>query len=374
MEKTIINKITDEKNRGMELILVSVIITIGVNMLYSGLISLFNLENKIHIQIIGGIILSIVVIILSIIIRVRTYNSFTKLSGFFILNKKEKNFLSVSDYPISEQMAEHIEAAISEDKSIRKKWIKAVDKVSKHDPQNEISSEDDFQNFINELLEYSIIQNISSELENYFSSIAYNDKKVTVYTSNNIPACLSTNRFINLFSKNIKKRPAFNNKVDTYSEISRINNDGQETLFNAKIENGALYNYFELIVPKGTKLTKKYKNQLLINTKNFKIQITWFFNYYGNCIDNEFYNYYLNSEKNWDWHNEFSFEIEVKINFKTSVAFKSVKLENYAWCDELVNSLAELVDKKVFLDKINWKQNKLLINYINKSSKFNRLY
>lgn len=358
-QRNLNDKIIKGKEQNIEVLIISVIVALGINLLSTGLTSLFNLDNNTLLLIIIGSVLSILVIFLYMILRIKSFDSVTEINGCFIFNKRKKDILPINNFQVSIDMKDYLNALLLERKDEKEKLDKC-DYINSEDCYAPNEFEDDyFKNIISSLIEYLILNNLSSYLNDYYNETTDN---VIEYNINNLPDEIKNNIFLSTIAKDISTRDVFGRKNIGLSEICRKNDSGDEEVFISRTSDGYIYNKFIMLLPKYSKIYKDYINELTIDTRYYKIKIRWYFNYYGSNVDNEFYQYVLKKKRNWDYDDDFNFQIQVDVSFKPSLIFNKNKMKHYAWLDEILNNLIDYFDYNNFLEQINWNLIKNLLN------------
>lgn len=212
----IFSSLIDNKRESSGLIMTSVLVAVGVNMLSTGIVDLlglrFGFQIKEVILITIGIFLSLGVLAWNAWTNFRRLNQTKKFEGFIIYDEINHKIISVPEYTISTDMAQYQQCASSENKALEKLWKE--DNISQFRnfrgkiDQNLLNTLTQSGTLLTELLEYCLIEKLSLHLTDYYNE--FDGKlKVQEFQKTNIPQVLLTNRFLRLFSEDMINRESF---------------------------------------------------------------------------------------------------------------------------------------------------------------------
>ena len=212
----IFSSLIDNKRESSGLIMTSVLVAVGVNMLSTGIVDLlglrFGFQIKEVILITIGIFLSLGVLAWNAWTNFRRLNQTKKFEGFIIYDEINHKIISVPEYTISTDMAQYQQWASSENKALEKLWKE--DNISQFRnfrgkiDQNLLNTLTQSGTLLTELLEYCLIEKLSLHLTDYYNK--FDGKlKVQKFQKTDIPQVLLTNRFLRLFSEDMINRESF---------------------------------------------------------------------------------------------------------------------------------------------------------------------
>ncbi len=335
------------RNKILNIVSFSILLSIAVSLLVFGLTG--NGDNDFIFAIIGGILIFLILTVFSIILFMSLKREFI-CEGFLIYNPIKQRFLSVPEYDISLQFDECLNSYIRKDKENKKEWRCLCEKLMRlsdietdSEEQNRIIIED--KNIIRDLVEYMVLDSLSSSLINYYHNPYLKKCKTKKIVDSEILKILN-NRFQAQFSTE-KVDPNQNN----YSEIV-FGNKIEEKLFIAKDGFGNMYRRTDLILPKASKLLKT-EYGFVIKTRMFDLNFEFYFNGNQSHLDSEFIEYYLNEKTNYFDNRVFEIDVCATVRYKPWALFFISSWDNYKWLDVFLKEM-QVADKKIFLDKINW--------------------
>lgn len=356
MEKhRIFSTLIDRQRTSYELILTSVIVALGVNLLSSGIVELVGKQYKGIILTIIGIILSVGIILKLIQIKFKEINQTAKIDGFIIYNDDTHELLDVPEYRICSDMVNYLKAAFSENKALEKLWM-----------NNNICSYRDNKGkeaeltgrlthsgtLFLELLEYCVINKLSTHLTDYFNQLS--DKAhVQVIQKADIPEVLLNNRFLKLFSEDMINRAIFADEPHWNED-----NAPKGKVVCAYTSTGGIYHMFDLVLPENSKVYKKGKNSIVIETPILILTIRCGFNNLSALLESGFEQYYLGLDLNMEnmmTYHTYRFDVEVSVKFKLRSLISKEKEMYYTWIDSFIDTLFNYMGRDVFFSNINWK-------------------
>ena len=203
---------------------------------------------------------------------------------------------------------------------------------------------------LTELLEYCLIEKLSLHLTDYYNE--FDGKlKVQEFQKTDIPQVLLTNRFLRLFSEDMINRESFmclsNNFNDENDDCSTV------CVLNSS---GAYYHKFDLTLPENSKITRKNKNEIIIDTPILTLSLTSLFSGLSTALPHDFYKYYLRSaSQHYTSLHDYQFNVEISVKFKLTSLFMRKKMDvYYSWIDSFLDEITEYMEKDRFFDKIDW--------------------
>lgn len=354
-----------QKEKNNEILITSILIALGINIFTTGILGFFNIESKYLLLIIVGSIFCLSILLCYSISKIKKNNQEIKIEGLVIYDKVSNKIIKIPEYRISEDIVRCLNGSFVENKALDKKWQSGYIglNISKY---NNNAKKNNNNNIVIELIEYLFLSKLSIELEDYYNINDIKDKDINSLSFDEMPVILRKNRFLKLFSEDMDNRAEF-------VKTNQPKSNGE--IVYAISENGAIFERFNLKLPKEVKIVKDDLNKLKFITKYFTLNIEYIFDGTSSVIDYEFYNYYLNKEKDYKKFGDFKFNIKINIEIHNRIIFSKKKIQNYMWLDNLLNNLIEYADVEEYFRKINWEGIKSLMrcfkNMIIKGRKVN---
>ena len=349
MEKNnaVLGNLQEKKEYTKQIIITSILIGVGVNTLTSGIIGTLGLESYSLTLVIAGAILSIGAVIYYLLSSIKKLNKEIKLDGFIVYDPENKSLIPIRRYEVVEDMNRYLSAAFSENKAIKSLWESSIISdfkiVGGKSGERAIAIATESGSLFIELLEYCIIEKLSTHLCDYFNNSEM--KNVHEISKKEIPDILLENRFLRLFSEEMKNREAFSEQTSKPNDKGRI--------VSAYHPSGAIYQRFDLILPNGSKVTRKNKNFIEIDTDMFALSLGTLFGGFGSVIPLSFEQQYIKLSDPRKM-NTYKFNVEISIHFKPRAIVSSRKWMYYDWADEFIKKMDRYLSKDYFFNKINW--------------------
>ena len=320
----IFSTLIESQKKSYELIMTSVLIAIGVNLLSTGIIELLGIQNKGIILIVIGMFISIGVVVRISTSKINELNQMTKINGFVIYDEESHKLIGVPEYGISTDMVEYLDCAFAENKALEKLWnnesISQFRIVGGKPGEQAIGVATHSGALFIELLEYCIIHKLSLHLSEFFNNS--DDKKcVREFQRNDIPEVLLSNRFLKLFSEDMANREIF-------------------ACHDAPLGNN--------------KDTGTIVYEIVIETPILTLTVSCLFGGFSTILKSGFYRYYLGIAIPKKSYRNYGFNVEVNAKFKIKSLFSKEKEVYYAWIDSFLDELSSYIGKDDFFARIDW--------------------
>lgn len=339
-ERHYVHQILRVQRSAVELVFVAVILAFGVNIASSSLPTVLNLTNATALA--GGIGLCV----LSFVYGARRLSSSLSMSielqGLLLLGNANQ-IIKVDRYRFSESASSYLQGLAAENKALGTSWKKASlglcfdgrsDSTQRH---TEIG-----YRLVNEAIEYFVLDELSLHLSEYFDSERdVPDDAVERIKRRDIPQILMDNRFLEQFSKPMSEREAFQHHHD----------GDTENVVSAWGNNGELFDQFELILPKGSSLSRD-NDALQIRTSRYTLRIATQYLGFAMNLPEDFEEFYLGVP--------FNTYLPQQVDLELSVTFAWWALlipggwDHYEWLDSFVENLEHAFSFDNFIQEIGW--------------------
>jgi hypothetical protein len=387
----------------VELIILAVLLSFGVNIVSGQLLNSLT-KNSLLVFFIG-MCLCIIPIVYALIEFFRKRKKRISIETFFTYNPLKVELVPVSRYKFSEELSDFFKAAFAENPAIKTQWekqplepygfiLKKPDGSERKLDRNElsqlrisidgtrdallppdgdlsisfypVSAEDNATaKLIIEAMEYYLLERLSGHLKGYFLREDVNEKHLKEYTRNDIPAILLSNTFLELFSRPMIQRSAFADHVLEEKETETYK-------ARSVARDGPMYNDFQLILPKGSKITRPKNHEIEINTKKLKIRLTPRFHGQLAAVSHAFRCNYMGYTNLFDIA-AYSAYIDVSISIKMGAMFSVTGWSYYRWVDSFLSELENAASTESFFQRINWETTLTLLECLNNVQKPGRV-
>lgn len=282
------------------------------------------------------------------------------IRGFIIRDAKENKLIKIDRYPFSKEIVKYLNAAFAENPDIKAIWER---EPLRNNTLNDLVKWDKnlSKQLIHEAVEYYVIEELSYHLSSYFNNELFKEEHVQEISRNEIPEILYENRFLQLFSKPMKERAAFEtvNGKEEIKETKELVIDGKkifvtvgDTVF-ANGKDGARYQKFDLVLPLKTSVKRLDKHNISIETDRFTLNIKTIVDSKAKLPEG-FWEYYLNRHPLEKFHNVFGIKLEINIRFKAKNFFLKNKWEYFGWIDSFLERLNSNFSLISFFEKLDW--------------------
>lgn len=271
------------------------------------------------------------------------------LQGFFVYDVKANELVKIPRYHFADHLRGYLQGAFVENDALKQLWekepLKDIHKLFDQKvgtPRKELRC----QQLICEATEYYVLQRLSTHLTDYFSDDRFKDDDLHTFERQDVPEVLLQNRFLDLFSRSREDRAHFVKgtfKEDRPGEQVVAIYDGS----------GALYERFDLILPKESKITRPGKNQIQIRTKKLILTMEVQFDGTNTVLPSEFEKYYLNLKDVFS-QRPFKVVVDLKISFRAGALLSRAGWDYYHWVDSFLDSLDAHMSEETFFEAIGW--------------------
>jgi hypothetical protein len=317
-----------------------VLLALGVNLLSSTIPLVFGLSDRLALALGVGLCL---IGVLYFMLRVVTSLSRTTVMEGVLSLSEENEVVAIQRYRFSEEIKAHINGLTSENKALGRLWRQASLGVcygEMDDAKRRVT--DSANRLVCEAIEYFVLNELTLHLSEYFiSGRRDNDKAVVHVERRDIPQLLLDNRFLELFSKDMSEREAFQDH----------GGDAVGKVVFATGLKGEIYDHFELVLPKGSTL-RRNGSTLCIDTPRFVIDIDSVYEGFGTVLPSDFEAFYLGVPFHTVDSNQVNLRIAVR--FRWWSAFSPRSWEYFAWLDSFLEKLYESFHFEAFLAKSGW--------------------
>ena len=340
MKKEPIKQIKDVQAKALNFILSTIIIACGVNFIATGIVGCIANDRNGIIYLVIGCCLIIFTIIVFLIVALLHSTSKTIIECAVTYDRKNKTLVEIPRYDFSEELKKYLDAACNESVDIKSIWNKDYLGFNglTNKKEKTLVSLSHSAALLNQLIEYILLQELSLITVDYFNKSNFKKDKVNIISKIDVPDLFADNVFLSLFSKPTSDRIAFDNR-ETPNVVM------------AYSHNGALYEKFELSLPKQCKIYRKNSNIVELKHPLFKLQLTPAFTGFGIVLPRNFEKHYLHSSIHKVRSYKAMIGIELKLSWKSFFIRKS---EYFGWIDEYIQHLIEHNSFKYFIDNIHW--------------------
>lgn len=350
-DTNIFQTLQNEKKSLKDIFLISIILALGVNILVSGIIGLLHLDNENVVFVLIGVCLVFIAMFVFYYSNLKTLKRQIKYNGFFILRNDPKMIVSVEEYGISKDMQQYLKAIFAENKAVQRIW-ESDNSLSEHPRKRNLSNAaadvtSDIS-ILHELIEYCVLDQLSINLSSYFDNSGLN--KVETHERADVADILLSNRFLKQFSEDMSNRDIFSDMPVPIEPGDKPKE--RKKIIRAFLASGAIYNRFEITLPKNSKVTR-LDNKIIISTRMFTIEISIIIPCFSTVLPSQFASSYLGLNQFNDFKS-YEFYVEMSFKFKKRFMFSAANWAYYKWAMIFIEKLDEYLSKEHFFKRINW--------------------
>jgi len=345
--RPVIEGVVSSQKRIVELIGVAVLLAFGVNLLADSFIA-SGILGSLWIFIIGAAFCIASLVLLAVFLFKRVDARHLKM--FLVYDKEDKKIIPVPRYDFGDQISEYLKAAFIENPALKSQWEKEpLHELWDDDSDKEVQGLNQALSakLLIEAVEYYVLSLLSVHLEDYFNKKELASENLVTYDRVDIPDILLSNRFLEMFSRPMKERPAFS------QENGEVRAEGKTV---ACYSNNAIYEEFNLVLPKNTIVKRFGGNGIEIDAKKLKMLLEVEFGGYCTVVPFEFLEYYLCMAKD-DIQERY---IVFKVGLNVTISIKWMSLlswagrEYYNWVDSFLTEIEERVSQDYYFRYIGW--------------------
>ena len=150
--------------------------------------------------------------------------------------------------------------------------------------------------------------------------------------------------------------------MDSASGQLSLNRNNEVIYCHGK--NKSIYNRFELVLPRKSKVERCDSNNLVVKTPRFEMKIKSVFSGVNTVLPYRFPELYMN--KNRLSIDAYKIEFEIDIKFKMFALFTRKGWIYYDWLDSYLSQIEDEFSFEVFKKDIGWVHNSALMSMIEK--------
>lgn len=335
------------RSQALQLVLLAVVLGLGVDLLATSISS--HMDDAERLVLALAMILVALVLLLGRLLwpraRKRTFR------GFFIYDHSSGGLAKADNrYELGYYLKHYLDAAFSERPAIKAAWEKnPLSELATSDENERDGDPDKSLELIRQAAEYFILSSFSTRLSDHFRSSEFADQELDTLSHTDIPDVLLQNRFMQIFFEPMENRAAFLDEPDT---------DGDGDIVMAQASSGALYERFELVLPKGWKIKRSAVNQIEVFTRKFTLIVKTDCPGYAVNLPTLYATDYLSlgpmlGESGLRF-SPYCLDISIGIVPKRTWLLTPSGWHYYRWIDEWIEELEPRVSLDAYLEVIGW--------------------
>jgi len=356
-KRAIVEYIAISRKNFLELFVVAILIALGTNLIAGQFVASAVLSPLVSVLLGAIICLGSVLYLATRLftkrVEIRNYEA------FLIYDQKNNEIIEVPRYKFAEEVCSYMEGAFAENPALKKLWDKEpLGRNPISEEHRGVKSRPKSFQLISEAAEYFVLSRLSTHLTDYFNTQSFQKKNLGKYGREDIPEVLLSNRFLELFSRPRENRPAFVNGTFRQKE------DGEVVC--AYGPGGAIYEKFDLILPKRSAIRRPNPNNIEIETAKLKMSMSVHFEGFCTVLPKEFEQYYLGLS-NSPSVPPYKLNIQLKVSIKLGALLTRTGWEYYRWVDSFLDKMDDEISEETFFERINWEATLTTLQCLNRA-------
>lgn len=374
-----ISEALDKRNEFFQIVAIAAILALGINLLAYSLSELLGVSHTTPL-VVGGV-LTFVVILYLLILRFRARGAINIFDGLVLIDRETNEIIPIPQYGLSEQLSVALKAAFVENEALHETWrnqplvakgptldngpagknkaSNQADQTGHHQnrpslsgyiaiikaPAMETIAESKSARILREALEFLLLEQLSMHLSAYFEVELGLDEETVEYTRNDVPDLLLQNRILSLLSTPIEDRAIFSK-----CKIPAPPPEGE--IVDIYGPDGAVYKRFQLILPKGTKVSRPSEG--ILKLENDRVSLELVANYDGSLANtpNDFEILYLARSHRSVY--ALKIDVELRTSIKIRALLRPSGWKYHQWIDSFSQRLEQFSSFSHFLERIGW--------------------
>jgi hypothetical protein len=344
--RPIVQGVVISRQNLIDLIVAAILLAFGVNLIAGHILTLALLSP--HLTLVVGIALCLgSVLYLAARLFGRRVGSRT-YEAFLIYDKEKNEITLVPRYAFSEGICRYIQGAFVENPALKALWEKeplkdlfAVDldeAAVTRKPQKAAQ-------LLSQAAEYFVLDKLSMHLASYFADEKFEKQNLRKYCRDDIPEVLMRNPFLEMFSRPMEYRAAF--VEDSFREKGR-----GEVVYKYG-SGGAIYDRFDLILPKGSSVRRAEDNKIGIETRKLRLSIAVQFEGLCTVLPRGFEKCYLRITDPLDYIS-YTVNVDIQVSMKLGALLSATGWQYYRWIDSFLDETEKDLSKDAFFNLLNW--------------------
>lgn len=335
------------KTNLLEVLIIAILLSLGVNLFSSGIAGYFNLS------FVSLIFFGALLVFMGLIVLLRNAHPINSgeynYEGVVCVEENTKTLLAIEGYDFTEEVSGYVKALCAENAAFHKIWVnESIGASFSYDDSKAIRGRKPKANdLLIEAMEYYVLNLLALHLSEHFDDnpLFSSDNLVTLEREH-IPDILLKNRYIDMFSRPMEEREKFLN-YDSDSSNGKV--------IYAFGKDGAIFENFEMVLPKDSSIIREKDTSISIITNRFRLRFQPIFNGCNSVLPRKFEKLYMG--KAFDSVSIFDVRLKVSVDYSLRTLLTSQGWEYYWWLDSFLEKLEESFSKDSFLSKISWYQN-----------------
>ncbi|MFN8522990.1 MAG: hypothetical protein U0821_07760 [Chloroflexota bacterium] len=272
-----------------------------------------------------------------------------------LLSSDELQVHSTEIYEFSEDMARLLNAVFRENEAFAQAWRR--EPVTEHWDVGANGHgirrrpERAGLRLLHEALEAWLVQELATHLTDYYADLDESDLDTVTLEREHVPRLLLENRVLNLLSTPVGDRPAFLQEC-TPAGCSADHREMEGVVYGQFGPGGVMYERFELVLPKGSKLSREPTGALTIDTPRLHLSLQAKYEGFTANLPIRLFSRFYRVDP---------FEVaSLLIRFELTGRVKALAMVSgrgwdlYRWVDSFVDRIEDAASLDTMMQRIRW--------------------
>ncbi len=271
-----------------------------------------------------------------------------RFEGFLIYDRRTSKLIEHDfDYEFGRNVGGYLDAAFAEDASIRAIWDRNPIGGESIPPDKEKRKKS--LDLLSQAAEYFVLSNFSTRLSDHFRSGDFDPRELDTLTHTDLPDVLLQNRFLRLFAEPMEDRAPFDfdPEVEAGGRIYMANGQG-----------GALYERFEMVLPRGWSVRRSDSGVIEIITRRFLLTVRTVCEGWGAVISPVYISDYLGLtplvEDKKTCHSALRVDVTIDISPRSVWSLTDKSWKYYRWIDDWIADLEPQLSQVAYFRRIGF--------------------
>lgn len=360
----------------IKLLLAACILSMGTSLIANYVTDYF--KDRMFINLILGVLLNLLVAIYYIYKIIIEAEAVVKIEGLIAIETKNNSICEIFRYEFSENLADTMRAVFVENEALKQYWEEGFNdeeikdeetnkkkgaKENSNKKGNENNqyyaivrlTEDNLQKekkkadkILEEVIEYLMIEQLSTHLSTYFNNYNQQDKLIKEYTRNDFPEILLQNRIVNLLSTPFEDRAIF-------VKAGMTKNPPKGEIVAIYGNDGSRFTKFDLVLPNGSTIKRPKDGVLTVENNRIFLQMEINYGGFASTLPKGFEQNYLGL----DIHDLDTRQLDITLKYKIKplAIIHSSKWNYHHWIDSFVERLIDYLSFDSFIHNVSWETN-----------------
>jgi len=369
----LVKRILQSRRNICQLLVVAILLALGVNLLASWFAGQFS--DMTWAILVAGLLLILIAVLYLLCFLTQESLVSHEFTAAIIFDPKNKTHVEIDQYDFSVKFEQTLNALFVENEALKIAWEservfalhekkdapkEAEDKPKDTDDKKEeevsyffivkeVGEKEEEQasqrSILIETAEFCLLEFLSLHLSAYFGQTPYDKTRIVTIEREHIPAIMLENRVLSLLTTPIEDRQIF-----LKSGINKHPPQGE--IHSIYASNGAVYERFNLILPKGTKITRPQPGVIHLEHRHFTLEMECIFHGFTINLPRYFEKLYIGIDPKKIAPRKL--HIAVSAQLRKSSLMLLTGWTHYQWIDSFMEYIENHVSFEAFLKRIDW--------------------